>query len=171
MRLLASQIASLALLFCACLFPREGAAISPPSLKFLGPQGFVYPVMGPRRSSGYGLRVHPIKHFSAMHQGVDLAAPSGSFIRAISGGTVVFADPYAGYGNLVVIKHNKHVTTHYGHCETIRVRAGQHINPGEIIATVGSTGHSTGPHLHFELRVDGESLDPDRKSTRLNSSH
>jgi murein DD-endopeptidase MepM/ murein hydrolase activator NlpD len=79
----------------------------------------------------------------------------------VKGGVVVFADPYAGYGNLVVLQHANKVTTHYAHCESIRVRPGQHVNAGQIIATVGNTGHSTGPHLHFELRVNGESIDPE----------
>lgn len=125
-------------------------------------QGFVYPVMAPRRSSGYGMRIHPIRRYSRLHRGIDLAAPIGSPIRAVKGGIVVFADPYAGYGNLVVLQHADKVTTHYAHCESLRVRPGQRVNAGQIIATVGNTGHSTGPHLHFELRVDGESIDPER---------
>ncbi len=81
-------------------------------------------------------------------------------IRALSAGLVVFADPYAGFGNLVVIQHKNGVTTHYGHCSVLRVKPGQRVNPGQIIATVGSTGLSTGPHLHLEVRVNGEALDP-----------
>lgn len=139
------------------------AYCSPPtSVPFFAPQGFVYPVMAPRRSSGYGMRIHPIRRYSRLHQGIDLAAPESSPIRAVQGGTVVFADPYAGYGNLVVLRHANGVTTHYGHCHTLRVKPGQQVNAGQIIATVGNTGHSTGPHLHFELRVNGTSIDPER---------
>lgn len=117
--------------------------------------------MGPRLSSSFGMRFHPIKRFSRAHKGLDLAAPVDSPIRAVAGGTVVFADPYAGYGNLVVIKHNGKVTTHYAHCNKIEVHPGQHVKAGQIIATVGNSGHSTGPHLHFEVRFDGEPRDPE----------
>lgn len=123
---------------------------------------FVYPVMSPRRSSGFGMRIHPVRKYSKNHLGVDLAAPIDSPIRAVAGGIVVFADPYAGFGNLVVIKHNAHTTTHYGHCDKLKVHIGQKVSAGEIIATVGSTGLSTGPHLHFELRFDGKAVDPER---------
>jgi murein DD-endopeptidase MepM/ murein hydrolase activator NlpD len=80
----------------------------------------------------------------------------------VRGGTVVFADPYAAYGNLVVVKHDNGYTSHYGHCDKIRVRPGQRVKAGEFIATVGSTGRVTGPHLHFEIRRNGEALDPER---------
>lgn len=145
-----------AALIVAIALPSGGA------LKVLGGTSFVYPVMGPRLSSGYGMRVHPIKRYSRKHQGVDLAAPLGSPIRAVSKGVVVFADPYAGYGKLIVIRHGSRVTTHYAHCDSIKVKIGQKISAGDIIGTVGNTGHSTGPHLHFEMRVDGTSIDPER---------
>lgn len=122
---------------------------------------FVYPVMGPRLSSGFGLRIHPIKRYSRQHKGIDLAAPLESPIRAVASGTVVFADPYAGYGNLVVVRHARGMTTHYGHCHELRVQPGQRVKAGEIIATVGNTGHSTGPHLHFEIRMNGAPIDPE----------
>lgn len=121
----------------------------------------VFPVVGIRKSSNYGLRVHPILKFSKMHTGVDLAAPEGSFVRSVQAGTVVFADPYAGYGNLIVIAHGNRVTTHYGHLEKIMVRTGKRVKAGDIVATVGSTGHSTGPHLHFEIRIDGTPKNPE----------
>ena len=121
----------------------------------------VFPVVGPRVSSLYGMRVHPILKFSRLHQGIDLAAPAGSPIRAVASGVVVFADPYAGYGNLVVVAHPSGVTTHYGHCEKLLVKPGMRIRAGHILALVGSTGHSTGPHLHFEVRINGEARDPE----------
>ena len=121
---------------------------------------FVYPVMTPRLSSKYGNRNHPILHATRHHNGVDLAAPLGAPVRAVTKGTVVFADPYKGYGNLVVIMHSNGVTSHYGHLNEIKVKPGQRIKAGQIIATIGSTGISTGPHLHFELRHNGKILDP-----------
>jgi murein DD-endopeptidase MepM/ murein hydrolase activator NlpD len=75
---------------------------------------------------------------------------------------VIYADPYAGYGNLVVVRHRDGLTSHYGHCESIKVKTGQQVKPGTVIGTVGSTGISTGPHLHFEIRRSGEPQDPER---------
>lgn len=122
----------------------------------------VFPVVGPRMSSKYGMRFHPILKFSRLHTGVDLAAPEGSFVRAVSDGVVVFADPYKGYGNLVVIAHHDGMTTHYGHLEKILSKPGKSVRAGDIIATVGTTGHSTGPHLHFEVRLNGDPQDPEK---------
>jgi murein DD-endopeptidase MepM/ murein hydrolase activator NlpD len=123
---------------------------------------FVYPLITPRVSSNFGMRVHPIRRFSKKHSGIDLAAPRGAVIRSIAAGTVIFADRYKGYGNLVIVKHSETMTSHYGHCEEIRIRPGQRVRAGEIIATVGSTGLSTGPHLHLELHVNGVAQDPER---------
>lgn len=125
------------------------------------PRSFVYPVMAPRLSSDFGFRIHPIRRFSHKHSGIDLAAPVGSPIRAVAAGRVVFADPYAGFGNLVVIQHTSHLTSHYAHCYSLKVRPGQQVKAGEIIALVGNTGMSTGPHLHFEIRIDGEPRNPE----------
>ncbi len=122
---------------------------------------FVYPLVGTRVSSDYGWRKHPIRKAVRHHEGIDLAAPEGALIRAVQSGTVVFADPYAGYGNLIVLRHNGGMTSHYGHCRIIKVKPGQRVNAGEIIGTVGSTGNVTGPHLHFEIRFDGQSRDPE----------
>lgn len=126
------------------------------------PAGFVYPIMGPRMSSDYGKRIHPVKHKIGHHEGIDLAAPQGSAIRAIAGGLVIYADPYAGYGNLIVVQHANGFTSHYGHCASFKVKTGQRISTGQIIGAVGSTGISTGPHLHFEIRYNGKTFDPER---------
>ena len=99
---------------------------------------FVYPLMAPRISSGFGMRVHPIRRFSAKHSGIDLAAPQGAVIRAVASGTIVYADKYAGYGNLISINHGKELTTMYGHLSAFRVHTGQHVNAGQIIGAVGS---------------------------------
>lgn len=122
---------------------------------------FVYPVMGPRLSSDFGKRKHPVYKSTRHHHGVDLAAPEHSPIRAIGAGQVIYADPYAGYGNVVVVRHHDGSTSHYGHCHLIKVKTGQRVKAGQIVGTVGSTGISTGPHLHFEIRIGGEPRDPE----------
>ena len=139
-------------------------ALGLPSRDVIAVRGkaFVFPLMGTRISSDYGDRLHPIKRVVKHHDGLDLAAPYGAPIRAIAAGTVIFADPYSGYGRLVVVKHENGLTSHYGHCQQLKARPGQHVTAGQIIATVGSTGISTGPHLHFELRIDGETQNPER---------
>jgi len=124
---------------------------------------FVYPVMGPRTSSDFGSRKHPInKKVRRHHHGVDLAAPKGAVIRSIATGRVIYSDPLGGYGNLIVIRHSNGLTSHYGHCQGRSVQVGQIVKAGDIIGTVGSTGLSTGPHLHFEIRKDGEPQHPER---------
>lgn len=122
----------------------------------------VYPVMGPRMSSDFGLRRHPIRKQRTHHHGVDLAAPQGAPIRVIAAGQVVFADPLGGYGKVVVVRHASGLTSHYGHCDSIGVSIGQVVKPGDILGTVGSTGLSTGPHLHFEIRQDGKPQHPEK---------
>jgi murein DD-endopeptidase MepM/ murein hydrolase activator NlpD len=122
----------------------------------------VYPVMGPELSSDFGLRKHPIRKVTRHHDGVDLAAPLGAPIRSIAAGIVIFADPWGGYGKFVVIKHSKGMTSHYGHMEKISVAPGQRLKAGDIIGTVGNTGISTGPHLHFEIRVNGKIEHPEK---------
>ncbi len=117
------------------------------------------PVDG-RVSSPFGSRVHPISGQERMHDGLDLAAPTGTPIRAARAGEVVFAGEKGGYGNAVVLEHRDGTTSLYGHASVLRVEAGQSVRAGEIVAEVGSTGHSTGPHLHFEVRRDGEPIDP-----------
>lgn len=132
------------------------------AIRYSLPSSFVYPVMAPKLSSDFGMRRHPVRRSIRHHEGVDLAAPNGAQVRAVAGGTVVFADPYKGYGNLIVVKHNDSLTTHYGHLQKILVSPGQKIKPGEVIGVVGETGITTGPHLHFEIRFDGRSQDPER---------
>ena len=137
------------------------SVIDPKVLQSLGMYPFTYPVMSPRISSSFGMRKHPLLKFSRKHQGTDLAADMGAPIRAVAPGRVVFADPYAGYGNFVVIEHAHGVTTHYGHCDQIKVKTGQRIHGGDIIATIGNTGLSSGSHLHFEIRINGEAKNPE----------
>lgn len=122
--------------------------------------GLVSPLRG-RITSLFGMRTHPITGKLAHHDGVDVAAPQGSQIKAAAAGRVVFAGRAGGYGNLVEIEHPDGRTTRYGHCAKLKVREGQKVAAGQVIATVGSTGLSTGPHLHFEIiNAQGRHIDP-----------
>jgi murein DD-endopeptidase MepM/ murein hydrolase activator NlpD len=96
------------------------------------------------------------------HEGIDLAAPHGAQIRSIADGQVIYSDPHGGYGKMVVVRHASGLTSHYGHCETLRVSIGARVKAGDVLGTVGSTGLSTGPHLHFEIRINGKATDPER---------
>ncbi|HCW51563.1 MAG TPA: peptidase M23, partial [Clostridiales bacterium] len=94
------------------------------------------------------------------HHGIDIGAPYGSYIRAARAGRVVFAGWKGGYGYTVILDHGDGVTTLYAHTSRLLVRYGQWVETGQVIAKVGSTGYSTGPHLHFEVRVNGVSVNP-----------
>ena len=113
-----------------------------------------------RVSSGYGMRFHPISGQQKAHLGVDYAAPTGTPVRTIGDGVVSFAGWQNGYGNIIEIQHKDNQLTKYAHLSRIDVRTGQKVSQGEFVGAVGSTGASTGPHLHFEFRVKGEPLDP-----------
>jgi murein DD-endopeptidase MepM/ murein hydrolase activator NlpD len=115
--------------------------------------GLVWPVSA-SITSPFGWR------WGRMHEGVDLGASYGSPIHAAAGGTVIYAGWLGGYGNLVVIDHGGGIATAYGHQSHIAVGDGEHVEQGQVIGYVGSTGHSTGPHLHFEVRVNGGAVDP-----------
>ncbi|OKH43053.1 peptidase M23 [Calothrix sp. HK-06] len=111
-------------------------------------------------SSPFGYRTHPVLGYRRLHAGIDFAGAYGSPIRAADAGTVIFAGWYGGYGNAVIISHGKGITTLYGHSSQLFVSEGQTVQRGQQIAAVGSTGLSTGPHLHFEVRKDGTPTDP-----------
>jgi murein DD-endopeptidase MepM/ murein hydrolase activator NlpD len=113
-----------------------------------------------RLTSGYGWRTHPISGARSFHAGVDFGAPTGSPIYAAEGGTVYSAGWRGGYGNTIVIEHGGGLTTLYAHQSRFAVSAGQQVSRGQVIGYVGSTGQSTGPHLHFEVRVNGATRDP-----------
>ncbi|MFZ4507380.1 MAG: murein hydrolase activator EnvC family protein [Fimbriimonas sp.] len=113
-----------------------------------------------RITSGFGSRYHPILRIRRMHAGVDFGARSGTPIMAAGDGIVIAATYLRGYGNTVIIQHGSGVQTVYGHCSKLFVRQGQSIRRGQTIAAVGSTGMSTGPHLHFEVRVNGRPQNP-----------
>ena len=128
---------------------------------FLSLSPVVFPLMAPRLSSKYGKRSHPVRKVVRHHHGVDLAAPKNSHIpRAVAKGRVIFADRYSGFGKLVTISHGDSYTSLYGHLAEILVNPGDMVKPGQLIGRVGSTGLATGPHLHFEWRKGGKSVDP-----------
>lgn len=111
-------------------------------------------------SSGFGWRIHPIQKTRQFHTGIDIPMPYGTSIPAIMGGTVVWAASFKGYGNTVLLQHTKDVYTLYGHCAKIYVARGECVQAGKIIAAAGSTGLSTGPHLHLEYWVKHRYVDP-----------
>ena len=111
-------------------------------------------------SSGFGVRLDPFVRAPAMHTGLDFRSSSGEPVRATAAGKVSTAGWNGGYGKLVEIDHGNGFSTRYGHLSEILVGEDQLIRPGQIIGRVGSTGRSTGPHLHYETRVDGDAVDP-----------
>jgi murein DD-endopeptidase MepM/ murein hydrolase activator NlpD len=115
--------------------------------------GYIWPVLG-TVTSPYGWR------WGRMHEGIDIAVPMGTPIRAAAAGTVIYAGWLGGYGNLSVIDHGGGIATAYGHQSGIAAGNGAYVAQGQVIGYVGSTGHSTGPHLHFEVRVNGVPQDP-----------
>lgn len=117
------------------------------------------PVTG-RISSGFGNRYHPIDHKMKFHAGVDIAVPLGTPVDAAADGTIEFAGWNGGYGNLVIIRHPDGRETRYGHLSKILVSEGEKVSAGQEFALSGSTGKSTGPHLHFEMRENGEVVNP-----------
>ncbi len=111
-------------------------------------------------TSGFGYRMHPILGYQKFHSGLDFGSDSGSTIRSAAAGVVIYAQWYGGYGNTVIVDHGSGFTTLYGHTEGFYVAEGATVQKGQPIAAVGSTGLSTGPHLHFEVRQNGEPIDP-----------
>lgn len=113
-----------------------------------------------RVSSGYGMRFHPVLGTRRPHLGVDYAAPTGTPVRTVGDGVVEFAGVQRGFGNVIFVRHRNNQVTVYAHLSRIGVRQGQRVAQGDFIGAVGSTGMSTGPHLHFEFRDNGEHRDP-----------
>ncbi len=150
----------------AIVSPRTGA-VSIPSL---------IPVSSTRTmSSGFGMRVHPVLGGMRAHKGIDLPAPTGTPIHATADGIVGKADWMGGYGLLVELEHGANLETRYGHMSRIAVAEGQRVRKGDVIGYVGSTGRSTGAHLHYEVRIAGEAVNPvpymQTEATRLLASN
>ena len=113
-----------------------------------------------RRTSGFGMREHPIFHTQRAHMGVDYAAPTGAPVISVADGVVVESGFSGGFGNMVVVQHNARQSTVYAHLSKIGVRKGQAVKQGDNLGAVGATGWATGPHLHFEFRINGRHVDP-----------
>ncbi|MBE6738693.1 MAG: M23 family metallopeptidase [Ruminococcaceae bacterium] len=120
---------------------------------------FLHPLKSGRISSHFGIRNDPFDNHLAKHEGTDIAAPKGTEIIAAAGGTVSYIGyDDDGYGKYFKISHSEDVLTLYAHCSEILVEKGQQIKAGEVVALVGSTGQSTGNHLHFEIRIKGKAV-------------
>jgi murein DD-endopeptidase MepM/ murein hydrolase activator NlpD len=118
------------------------------------------PIALARVTSEFGRRPNPLGKGHVFHRGIDLAAPAGTSVYAVAAGAVVRANRDRMYGNVVVIDHHNGYKTLYAHNSKLLVKAGEQVKPGQPIAKVGSTGHSTGPHLHFEIHRSGQRVDP-----------
>jgi murein DD-endopeptidase MepM/ murein hydrolase activator NlpD len=149
MRDLQAQSAALA----ARIRSAQSSSIVPAPTGAASAAGYVWPVHGVL-TSGFGWR------WGRMHEGVDIAVSSGTPVVAAAAGTVIVAGWMGGYGNLVVVDHGGGISTAYGHNTSVTVGVGQQVAQGQLIAYSGNTGHSTGPHVHFEVRVNGGAVDP-----------
>jgi murein DD-endopeptidase MepM/ murein hydrolase activator NlpD len=122
-------------------------------------RGFLKPTTG-RFADGFGKRVHPITHRIVFHEGLDLAPGLGARVVASQDGKVIFAGMKAGYGRLIILDHGQGITSYYAHLDKILVKTGNTVKRGDLIGKVGESGKVTGPHLHFEIRVDGKPQNP-----------
>jgi len=122
-------------------------------------RGFLWPARGVF-TSGYGMRYHPIFRIRRMHSGVDIAAPRSAPVVAAWDGTVLYTGWFGGYGKIVIIDHGDGLSTLYAHLSAILTRPGARVRKGQMVGRVGSTGFSTGPHVHFEIRVNGTPVNP-----------
>ena len=124
-----------------------------------GSGALTLPVAGPV-TSPFGARTSPTTGAQEFHEGIDIGAAQGTPIRAAASGTVTFAGQMSGYGNVVIVQHTAGLQTRYAHQSAMSVTAGQTVAAGEVIGAVGATGEATGPHLHFEVRLNGVAVDP-----------
>jgi murein DD-endopeptidase MepM/ murein hydrolase activator NlpD len=121
----------------------------------------LWPVIG-HLTAGFGERLDPFSGEGAFHTGVDISSEYGTAVRATADGVVIGAEEHVGYGRLVVLDHGFGVTTFYGHLSAFNVTPGQRVNRGDIIGYVGVSGRSTGPHVHYEVRINGAPVNPMR---------
>lgn len=125
------------------------------------PSKYIWPCPSSKTiTSPYGYRIHPIQGIRKLHTGMDIGAKKGADILAAASGTVIMAKYYGGYGNCIIIDHGGGMSTLYAHMSAYVAKNGDYVNAGDVIGKVGSTGNSTGPHLHFEVRVNGQTTDP-----------
>ena len=139
--------------------PEAGDPVLSAVQQELGLSESVTPVLGVL-TSGFGVREHPIDGESKMHDGVDIAADSGVDILAFADATVDYIGESPAYGMYLQLRHDNGVTTFYAHCSELCVRKGMTVKRGDVVAKVGDTGNTTGPHLHFEIKKDGKFMDP-----------
>ncbi|MFT4025790.1 MAG: M23 family metallopeptidase [Novosphingobium sp.] len=118
------------------------------------------PLEGYRLTSEFGMRVHPVLGGRRAHKGIDLASPTGTPVYAPADGVVGKAEWFSSYGLYIQVEHGGEMQTRYGHLSRLNVAAGQFVKKGDLIGFVGTTGRSTGPHLHYEVRIAGESVNP-----------
>ena len=137
---------------------QDSNTVKPAVLKIAIPSRM--PVEGVKMTSDYGMRVHPVLGGRRAHKGVDLAAPAGTPVYATADGTVGMAQWYSSYGKYVSIEHGADLETRYAHLSNYIVAPGQSVKKGQLIGYIGTTGRSTGPHLHYEVRVAGEAVNP-----------
>ncbi|MBZ5516874.1 MAG: M23 family metallopeptidase [Acidobacteriia bacterium] len=121
----------------------------------------IWPVRG-MLTAGFGQRMDPLSGEGAFHAGIDISAPSGTPVEATADGIVFCASPDAGYGNAILIDHGSGITTKYGHLSRMLVAVGQEVERGQVIGAVGTTGKTTGPHLHYEVHVNDTPVNPSR---------
>ncbi len=137
--------------FVGGIAPMTAAKVSIPSRM---------PVEGVRLSSDFGMRTHPVLGGRRGHKGVDLAGPTGTPVIATADGVVSKAEWFSSYGLYIALEHGAEIQTRYGHMSRLNVYSGQRVRKGDVIGYVGSTGRSTGPHLHYEVRIAGLAVNP-----------
>lgn len=120
---------------------------------------YIWPVQG-KLSSKFGWRLHPVRNKKEFHTGIDISVPYGTPVYAAEEGKIIFSGRSKGYGNLIIIKHRNNSLTYYGHNLKLIVKKGDYIHQGKVIALSGNSGISTGPHLHFEIKINGHHIDP-----------
>jgi len=126
-----------------------------------GSKPSIKPVEGAVISMNFGSKgMHPILHKQFEHKGIDFKVASGTDVHATGNGRVVTSTEKEGWGNLIVIDHGLNILSYYAHLKDMQVKEGEYVSAGQVIGHVGSTGYSTGPHLHYEVRVEGEHVDP-----------
>lgn len=120
----------------------------------------IMPTVGWLSSAFSSMREHPILHILRPHEGIDVSAPMGAPIQSPAGGIVISAGWESGYGNVIEVDHGFGIVTKFAHCSKLLFKSGQHVSRGQVIAQVGNTGLATGPHLHYEVHVNGKPVDP-----------